>query len=555
MGVILQATYRFPNGNTVPSPFDGNRRVPWWWDLLATRAASLRAAGFTAILLPPALKTSNGAHPSAAGYNVFDDYDLGGKFQFLTKPTRFGTREQLQRATAIMRANGLDIYLDVVLHQRDGGNDFTYSYLGANGQAGVGRFSKFKTCFYPNVPRDPIAGPVSDDFPFGDELCPINALPKGYVKDGLTDAVDWQTRALDAQGYRLDDTKGMAVQWVRYLLSQKAMATRFAVGEYYDGDADTLDWWVWNSGMNGRSSTFDFTVRFALQAMCNSRGNWDMAQLDHAGFAGRDPLHAVTFLENHDTDLNSPVVFNKILGYAYLLTSEGYPCVYYKDYSTDPGCYKLQPLLDPLVWIHENLANGPTTFRHKEFQFVVYERTGAPNLLVGLNNDMANAWKTVTVETAFGANVHLHDYSGHAGDVWTDGGGKVTIGIPPNDNGLGYVCYSRAGLSKPNPVTRRATTQVFEGAADLDIGPAVGGETTTIGRIWCDAGFPLELAPASGAAGLTFSVLDPSRNRMPLNNGKGRTTARGWHTLQVTSAAEGATPFELTVTWTSTQNL
>jgi hypothetical protein len=59
--------------------------------------------------------------------------------------------------------------------------------------------------------------------------------------------------------------------------------------------------------------------------MCNSRGNWDMAQLDHAGFAGRDPLHAVTFLENHDTDLNSPVVFNKILGYAYLLTSEGYP--------------------------------------------------------------------------------------------------------------------------------------------------------------------------------------------------------------------------------------
>ena len=64
------------------------------------------------------------------------------------------------------------------------------------------------------MPRDPIAGPVSDDFAFGDELAPVNAIPKDYVRDGLIDALDWQTRALDAQGYRLDDTKGLAVGFV-----------------------------------------------------------------------------------------------------------------------------------------------------------------------------------------------------------------------------------------------------------------------------------------------------------------------------------------------------
>ncbi len=116
MGVILQAVYRFPNGNTVPSPADGNRRVPWWWDHLASSAASFRAAGFTAILLPPALKTSNGALPGAVGYNVFDDYDLGNKQQFMSAPTRYGSRERLQRCTAIMRANGIDVYLDIVMH-------------------------------------------------------------------------------------------------------------------------------------------------------------------------------------------------------------------------------------------------------------------------------------------------------------------------------------------------------------------------------------------------------------------------------------------------------
>ena len=137
MGVILQATCKFPNGHSVPAPVDGNRRIPWWWDHLAAQANAFRQAGFTAILLPPALKTSAGAFPGADGYGTFDDYDLGNKSEFFSTPTRFGNREQLQRCTAIMRANGLDVYLDIVLHQRDGGNKYVYKYSGANGDAGV----------------------------------------------------------------------------------------------------------------------------------------------------------------------------------------------------------------------------------------------------------------------------------------------------------------------------------------------------------------------------------------------------------------------------------
>ena len=45
MGVILQAVYRFPNGNTVPSPADGNRRIPWWWDHLASNAGLFPRGG------------------------------------------------------------------------------------------------------------------------------------------------------------------------------------------------------------------------------------------------------------------------------------------------------------------------------------------------------------------------------------------------------------------------------------------------------------------------------------------------------------------------------
>jgi hypothetical protein len=85
--------------------------------------------------------------------------------------------------------------------------------------------------------------------------------------NGLIDAGDWQTRALDAQGYCIDDTKGLAVEFVKNYLNSKAMQDKFAVGKYFDTNPDTLNWWVWNSGMNGRSCTIDFGIRFMLPVL------------------------------------------------------------------------------------------------------------------------------------------------------------------------------------------------------------------------------------------------------------------------------------------------
>ena len=126
-----------------------------------------------------------------------------------------------------------------------------------------------------------------------------------------------------------------------------------------------------------------------------------MADLDHVGLAGISPLNAVTFVENHDTDLNAgeKIVINKMLGYAYILTSEGYPCVYYRDYSTDRNCFGLKPLIDNLIWIHEKLAFGPTQQRWKDFNVFAYERLGATASAGGsqqrsqqLKNDHGRHW-------------------------------------------------------------------------------------------------------------------------------------------------------------------
>ena len=393
MGVILQAAYRrrTPKGAfSVPSPHDGKANTPWWYDHLVAQAHDFAAAGFTAVLLPPVLKTSAGAFPGADGYGAYDDYDIGGKDQFFSVPTRFGTREQLQRLCAILHANGLDPYLDTVMHQRIGGRAGVYRYRGADGKTMNGRFPKDPGCFFGTAkgwrPRDPVYVP-EDDFGFGDELCPINALPKGYVRDGLIAASNWLTRALDARGYRIDDTKGLAPQFVADYLRSGAMADTFAGGELYDGNLGRLDFWG-SRLLNGRCATYDFPLYFIIRDMCNNAAQFDMRRLARAGYIAMQPLHAVTFVENHDTDVSgNPVIWNKIMGYAVIMTMEGYPQVYYKDYSTDPGCYGLKPLIDNLIWIHEHLANGTTAWRFADDKALIYERQGPPGLLVGLNSN------------------------------------------------------------------------------------------------------------------------------------------------------------------------
>jgi len=134
MGVLLQGFYKLRPNRAVPSPADGDSKTPWWWDHLAAQASDLRTAGFTAIWLPPVLKTASGSGPGADGYGPFDDYDIGSRNQKGSVATRYGTREQLQRCVAILRANGLDVYLDMVEHQRIGDvTPFVFRYPGANG--------------------------------------------------------------------------------------------------------------------------------------------------------------------------------------------------------------------------------------------------------------------------------------------------------------------------------------------------------------------------------------------------------------------------------------
>ncbi len=302
-----------------------------------------------------------------------------------------------------------------------------------------------------------------------------------------------------------------------------------------------------------------------------------MALLDHAGLAGSDPSSAVTFVENHDTDSSpslAPIVENKALAYAYILTSEGYPCVFYRDYSSDAGCYNLKPEIDNLIWIHEKLATGATQQRWKDLDVFAYERLGGPHLLVGLNNDPDNP-HTISVDTGFGPNVPLHDYTGHVNNIGTDENGRVTLTIPRNQNGLGYIAFSRGGVDGPFEVVSRSVTQVFEGAGDLDIRPAVNGQTIQVCRVWCESTTPITAklefdgANLSPTSSLMLQLLDSHAAVVAQQNcGNANTSTAGLNAIAATrgfysfeirfsGAQAGAVelPYVLTVTYHASQCL
>lgn len=449
MGVILRAAYRQAQGVSVPCPADKDTpNAPWWYDHLAAKAKAIKAARFSAVMLPPIHKVQGGCGPGCDGYAVYDEDDWGSIDQQGSIPTRFGTADQLASCVRQLQEQGIEIYADWVPHQRLGGSNGVYD---------TPPFPKTPSCFtgYDSsgvllpgrVPRDPIAGPVIYDsgvYGFGDELCPINGLPKGYVMAGLIAASAKMSALLGIKGWRDDDVKGQAVEAVKQWAASLP-ADHIVIGEYVDSP-QTLNWWCWESGLEGRCYAYDFPFQGAMREMCNNSSNWDMRRLLSPGlcFANLSPSHAVLFIESPDTDVNGyeSVIWNKAQGYFFMLTFLGYPEVYWRDWSDDPGCYNLSAAIDNYIWIHENKAQGAFIPRYGDFQHAVYERDG--NLICAINNDRWSGWWTYWGPTNFPAGTWLKDYTGH-NSVWSkvDENGWVAFGVPENNNGLGTVAFGK----------------------------------------------------------------------------------------------------------------
>jgi len=580
MGVALIAWGRFfdRHGNriTVPAP-STEPGVPWLLDFLSHHALALRRAGFTAIQLPPTSKAQGGAGPGCDGYGLFDPRDLGSKPQQGSVPTRYGTKDALTRFVAVAHACSMQVYLDLVMHQRIGenGGPGVFRYLGADGHSSNGRGQTspgwFRGVPPDNLPDDDVPSKAFD-FPFGRELSHQHCRPRRVTIEDALDFGEWVFRTTGADGARFDDVKGTWAPFVREFMTHGVMASKFFYSEFFDGNPTTLNAWATEPPVSGRSLVADFPIKFALQEACNG---FHARPFDGAGYASWRPDLACTFVDNPDTDTSpgQQVISNKLLGYAFLLTVEGYPFVYGKDYfpaSVWPGAHGLSHWLDNLIWIHEHLASGQTITRFLDDKVIVLNRTGSPGLLTALNFDTLNA-RPITCDTSFGPQALLHDYTGRHVDIRTDDQGRASFTIPSNAfaRGQSYLCFSRAGLDAPNGVVAHETTQTIFGSADLDVAPA-GNTEIVFGRITAQRGTAIKIAFRPDrhgwqtASGVRVVVTDPANrpvlDRLCTDSStviKAQAEADGEYLIklsgrQLPAAGSG---FELDVTYTAPQQI
>ena len=135
-------------------------------------------------------------------------------------------------------------------------------------------------------------------------------------------------------GFRYDMVKGYGAEFVK--MYNDASGPQFSVGEYWDGNAETLRWWI--DGTGKTSAAFDFSLKFTLNYVFGG-DNWgDFSNKGLAGW-GEYSRYSVTFVDNHDTfrDENGDRLRNNALAAnACILALPGTPCIFLKHWQLYP---------------------------------------------------------------------------------------------------------------------------------------------------------------------------------------------------------------------------
>ncbi len=385
------------------------------WKQVAKEAKRLAKLGITALWLPPAFKGLAGAY--SVGYDIYDLYDLGEFDQKGSVRTKYGTKDEYLQAVRTAKQEGLNIYADIVLNHKAGADfkervwaqkvdwDNRYSEQGEpriieawtkftfpgriklNDNHDVTDYkysdyiwdylcfdsvdwddkAKEKAIFKFEGHGDTWETMISDEKGNYDFLMFADIDFGMYeVREELMKWGKWFIEFTGVDGFRLDAIKHIGHEFFGQWLDQMRQQTGkelFTVGEYWQPHRfDILENYLRANGF--RMSLFDAPLQNKFHTASKSGANFDLRSIFDNTIVGKYPAHAVTLVDNHDTQplqaLEAPVEdWFKPIAYALiLLRNEGYPCVFYPDIYgaeyTDKGRdgndYKI--VLNPVKNIH-----------------------------------------------------------------------------------------------------------------------------------------------------------------------------------------------------------
>lgn len=431
-------------------PADGQH-----WRRLAKLAPRFAEEGFTSVWMPPAYKGQAGGED--VGYGVYDLWDLGEFDQRGSVRTKYGMPEEYLAAIRAIQAQGVNVLADVVLNHRMGAdgtekvvaqeydpNDRTktvgdpqeieaYTRFDFPGRGDQFDDFHWNASHFTGVDYDQTtqrngvflldgkhwADDVSHELGNYDYLMGSDVdLDNPEVRAQLEKWGSWYLGLTGVDGVRLDAVKHMSRSFYLEWLDRMRRLTGkelFAVGEYWSQNVGEL---VSYLGDEKTMSLFDVPLHFNFFRASTAGDDIDLTHILDGSLVNEDPVHAVTFVDNHDTQpdqaLESTVQpWFKPLAYAVILLREaGYPCVFMGDLfglpnDQIPSVTELALLME----VRRRFAYGEQRDYFDERDLIGWTREGTW--------EKENSGAAVMLSTR-GENATKHMYVGdlHKGETW-----------------------------------------------------------------------------------------------------------------------------------------
>ena len=455
------------------------------WNKAAEEAKSLAASGVTSVWLPPAYKGAFGKED--AGYAVYDLYDLGEFNQKGSIRTKYGTRDEYVKAVKALQKSKINVYADVVLNHKVGAdyveevkasefNDSNrYQMIGEDKVIGAwtgftfpGRKDKYsdfkwnwrhfdgidwdqdtlKRALYKfsgkewNEEADSENG--NYDYLMGAD---IDFNNKDIFDEFVRWAV-WYIKTTGIDGFRLDAVKHIPSGFCReFLMRVRELTGRelFTAGEYWNGDVRELTSYL--GEINSEASLFDVPLHYNFFHCSEAHGAYDLRRIFDNTLVSRNPLKAVTFVDNHDTQPGQIMEsfieeWFKPLAYALiLLRRDGYPCVFYGDYYGIPhDKYKGgKPVLDKLMKLRKTKSYGEQHDYFDDPECIGWTREG--------DDDHKDSGLAVVMSDGRGGTKRMYIGRKFAGQHFSDILGNAKYNIKIDDEGFGEFYVNRCGVS------------------------------------------------------------------------------------------------------------
>jgi alpha-amylase len=475
------------------------------WKEVAEKAAGLSQIGITDVWLPPAYKGASGA--SSVGYDTYDLFDLGEFDQKGSVTTKYGVKAAFDNACKALAEHGLRPIHDAVLNHKMGADEkesvvvrrvnsedrtqiadddviaLAYTRFTFPGRAG--KYSKFiwdKQCFSGvDVIEQPDEAGVfrlMNEYGEGqwndevdEELGNFDYLMGADVEfrnnavyEELKYWGRWFSEQVPVAGFRLDAAKHIPAwffrDWVGHMRDTVG-TDLFVVAEYWHPDMATLSNYL--ELVDKQLMLFDVALHHRFHDASKAGGEFDMRTIFDGSLVSSIPDHAVTLVDNHDTQplqsLEATVKpWFKPLAYALILLREhGTPCVFYPDlygaeYSDEAEDGSQQTVnmpaiscLSKLIEARERFGNGPQSEHFADARVIGFVRHGTesePGCVVVMSNDGEGH---ISVDLGLDhSSTCFVDFLGHReGEITTDDKGRADF---PTNGGSVSVWVRRDAL-------------------------------------------------------------------------------------------------------------